>query len=66
VSIRRTTTLVFLALDGLLLAWGIWLLATSDPDGGRHPAGVVMIAAAIVLAVAALSAVHRRSSRMHA
>ena len=33
---------------GLLLVWGGWLLATDDPDGGRHPAGAVMLVVAVL------------------
>jgi len=32
-----------------LVGWGLWLLATADPDGGRHPAGVFMVTVGIVI-----------------
>jgi hypothetical protein len=39
---------VYFVVTGLLLIWGGWLLATDDPDGGRHPAGAVMLVVAVL------------------
>ena len=48
---------------GLLLVWGGWLLATDDPDGGRHPAGAVMLVVAVLSGL--LSLVSFRWLRRH-
>jgi hypothetical protein len=63
-SMRGRALLVWSAvtLFVLLLSWALWLLATDDPEGGRHPMGVVMLIAAVVLAVAGFPLL-RRSSR---
>jgi hypothetical protein len=39
---------VCFTVTGLLLIWGGWLLATNDPDGGRHPVGAVMLVVALL------------------
>jgi drug/metabolite transporter (DMT)-like permease len=53
---------VYFAVAGLLLIWGAWLLATDDPDGGRHPVGAVMLVVAAVCGVLGLVSI-RRSRR---
>ena len=52
---------VYFGLVALLFVWAVWLLATDDPDGGRHPAGTVMLVVAVLLGV--LGFVSLRSSR---
>jgi hypothetical protein len=54
---------VYLALTGLLLTWGGWLLATDDPDGGRHLMGAVMLVVAVVCGILGLVSI-RRSRRL--
>ena len=27
--------------------WAVWLLASDDPDGGRHPVGAVLLVGAV-------------------
>jgi hypothetical protein len=44
----RIAAAAFFAITGLLLVWGVWLLATRDPDGGRHPAGAIMLVVAVL------------------
>jgi hypothetical protein len=39
---------VCFTVTGLLLIWGGWLLATNDPDGGRHPVGAVVLVVAVL------------------
>jgi hypothetical protein len=53
---------VFFAVAGFLLIWGGWLLATDDPDGGRHPAGAFMLVVAVLGGVLGLASL-RRSRR---
>ena len=53
---------VYFALIALLLGWAVWLLVTDDPDGGRHPAGTVMLVVAVLLGVLGLVSL-RRSRR---
>ncbi len=53
---------VFVVLFG---AWGIWLLASEDPDGGAHAAGwfMVALAATNVFVLSATLLLRRRSTR---
>jgi hypothetical protein len=60
--VRAGAIALYFALDALVLVWGVWLLATDDPDGGRRPAGGAMLAAAVVLGAAGLVSA-RRSRR---
>jgi hypothetical protein len=53
---------VYFAVTGLLFLWGGWLLASDDPDGGRHPVGGVMLGGAALCGVLGL-VVFRRSRR---
>jgi hypothetical protein len=53
---------VYFAVTGLLLIWGGWLLATDDPDGGRHPVGGVMLVVAVLCGVLGF-VLFRRSRR---
>lgn len=53
---------VYFAVTGLLLIWGGWLLATDDPDGGRHPMGAVMLVVAVLCGLLGLVS-FRRSRR---
>jgi len=53
----------YAAVSVLLLGWAVWLLTTSDPDGGRHPMGATMLVVSLVLAVVAVVAFRRRSRR---
>jgi hypothetical protein len=50
-------------LAALLLAWGVWLLATDDPDGGRHPVGAVLLGLALVLVALGLVFLGRSRGR---
>jgi uncharacterized membrane protein len=52
----------YVALTGLLLIWGGWLLATDDPDGGRHPVGAIMLVVAGICVLFGLVS-FRRSRR---
>jgi hypothetical protein len=52
---------VYFAVVGLLLIWSGWLLATADPDGGRHPVGALVLTGAVLGAV--LGVVTLRRSR---
>ena len=45
---------LYFAVTGLLLIWGGWLVVTNDPDGGRQPAGTVMLGVAVVFGVGGL------------
>jgi hypothetical protein len=60
---RSRVVIICFALITLLSVWGVWLLATDDPDGGRHPAGAVMLVSALLLAAAALVAARRTNCR---
>lgn len=51
--------LVFMVI-ALLLIWAIWLIATPDSDGGRHPAGWLMLAVSGVGIALAAGALQRR------
>jgi hypothetical protein len=53
---------VSFAVIALLFVWGGWLLATDDPDGGRHPVGAVMLGVAVFSGLVGLVSV-RRSRR---
>jgi drug/metabolite transporter (DMT)-like permease len=48
---RRVGLVVCFASVGLLVVWAVWLLTGDDPDGGRHPAGVVMLVVAVLFGV---------------
>jgi hypothetical protein len=52
---RILLTLMTLAFAGALGGWGLWLLTTPDPDGGRHPVGALMLAIAAVSIAAAVA-----------
>jgi hypothetical protein len=44
----------------LLGSWGLWLVATPDYDGGRHPVGAIMLVLAILLLVISVATLRRR------
>src|SRR3954464_7061056 len=44
---------------GLLLFWGVWLLATNDLQGGRDMVGATMIVVAVLCGVLGLVALRR-------
>jgi hypothetical protein len=48
---RHVGLVVCFASVGLLVVWAVWLLTGDDPDGGRHPAGVVMLVVAVLFGV---------------
>jgi membrane protein DedA with SNARE-associated domain len=50
------------AVAGLLLIWGGWLVATDDPDGGRHLVGAVVLVVAVLCVVVGVIS-FRRSRR---
>lgn len=58
----RILAIAFFAAIIIPIAWGVWLLATDDPDGGRHPGGGAMLAVALVLGVLGILSL-RRSRR---
>jgi len=60
----RLSVAAFLALIVLLLAWAVWLLVTNDPDGGRHPMGVVILVAALLLGLAGMLLARRPRRRL--
>jgi hypothetical protein len=43
-----------LVLAGLAGSYGIWLLTTDDPDGGRHPVGVMVSGGSALVGLVAL------------
>jgi uncharacterized membrane protein YfcA len=49
-----------LALSVVFVCWGIWLLVTNDPDGGRHPAGVLLLTVGAVVGTWVAVAARRR------
>jgi len=53
---------VYFGLIALLFVWAVWLLATDDPDGGRHPTGTVMLVVAVLLGVLGLLSLRRSRS----
>lgn len=52
-----------LVLSLLFVGWGLWLLVTNDPDGGRHPAGALLLTTGIVVGGWVVFAVRRRRQR---
>jgi hypothetical protein len=46
-----------------LVGWGIWLLLTADPDGGRHPMGVFMLVVGPLAVVVAVLGIRRHRRR---
>ena len=44
---------------GLLGAWGAWLLATDDPQGGRHLTGGAMLVVALILGLLGILSLRR-------
>jgi len=58
----RVLATVYFGLVALLFVWAVWLLATDDPDGGRHPAGTVMLVVAVLLGVLGLLPLRRSRS----
>jgi hypothetical protein len=40
-----------LALSVAFVCWGVWLLVTNDYDGGRHPAGVLLVTVGAVVGI---------------
>jgi hypothetical protein len=59
----RVVTTMYVVVGGLLLVWAAWLLATDDPDGGRHPVGAVMLGAAAVSGVVGITMLRRLRKR---
>jgi hypothetical protein len=59
---RRSGVVVCLASVALLVGWAVWLLTGDDPDGGRHPAGVVMLVVAVLLGVVGVVFARRPSA----
>jgi hypothetical protein len=51
-------TVFFAAL--LFGSWGLWLVATPDHDGGRHPVGAIMLVLSILLLLISVAALRRR------
>ena len=43
----------------LFIAYGAWLVATPDYDGGRRPVGAIVLALAIPLCLMSLAALRR-------
>lgn len=61
--LSRLVTVVYAAGVVLLVIWGAWLLATRDPDGGRHPVGGALLVAGLVFTVLGLVSLRRSSRR---
>jgi hypothetical protein len=62
-TVRRLVLAVYFAGSALLLIWAVWLLATADPDGGRHPVGAAMLVVGLLLVVLGVASVMRTSRR---
>jgi hypothetical protein len=60
VVVRLGADVLSIVISTVLVGWGIWLLVTPDYDGGRHQAGVFMLAAGVVVGVWAALAACRR------
>jgi hypothetical protein len=43
----------------LFIAYGVWLVATPDYDGGRRPVGALVLGLAIPLSAVSVAAVRR-------
>jgi len=41
--LRLAADAASIVLSAGFVGWGIWLLLAPDPDGGRHPAGVLLV-----------------------
>jgi hypothetical protein len=52
-----------LVLSVGFVCWGVWLLVTADPDGGRHPAGALLVTAGVVVGAWVAFAARRRRHR---
>jgi len=57
---RLKTDAASLAISAVLVVWGVWLLLTSDPEGERHPTGVVLVVIGAVAGVVVGFGVRRR------
>ena len=54
--LRLAADAASIVLSAEFVGWGIWLLLAPDPDGGRHPAGVLLVTVGAVAGVACASA----------
>lgn len=50
-------------VGAILAAWAIWLLVTPDYDGGRRPAGAMLLGPAVLLIVGSLLVLRRLRPR---
>ncbi|MGZ4415676.1 MAG: hypothetical protein ACXVRZ_15070 [Gaiellaceae bacterium] len=55
----RLVALAGLLVALLFIAYGAWLVATPDYDGGRRPVGAIVLALAIPLSLVSLAALRR-------
>jgi hypothetical protein len=49
---RTVFVIALIAASVILGGYGIWLIATRDVQGGRHEAGALLIAVALIAATA--------------
>ena len=64
--LRLAYEVAVLLIGSVLAAWGLWLLVTADPDGGRHPVGALALTAGalgILVAVLGMRRHRRRRAR---
>jgi thiol:disulfide interchange protein len=60
----RLVALTALLVSLLFVAYGVWLVATADYDGGRRPVGALVLVLAIPLSLVSVAALMRfRSGR---
>jgi uncharacterized membrane protein YfcA len=60
---RFRTDAASLAIATVLVVWGVWLLLASDPEGERHPTGVVLVVIGAVAGVVVGFGARRRWRR---
>jgi uncharacterized membrane protein YfcA len=58
--LRSGADALSLVLSLFFVGWGLWLLVTNDPDGGRHPAGVLLVTVGAVVGGWVAYSVRRR------
>jgi len=61
--LRLAADAASIVLSAGFVGWGIWLLLAPDPDGGRHPAGVLLVTVGAVAGVVSGLGARRRWRR---
>jgi hypothetical protein len=56
---RLAAVAAFLVALLFFIAYGVWLVATPDYDGGRRPVGALVLGLAIPLSAVSVAAVRR-------